>query len=531
MLNRQDSIFWVYFSELAKKTSNPIYKKNSIDLKTRVNEIFNVTYYGIFQYQLVKGEAISMIPSEKIKDLSQYIINNYKVLHMFTYQNKAQISKYVNMSEEDRLFLSETIEKFVIPYINDNSFYTKDSFAASANAKFTILTTLAFKHEYDINYINSAKTRQIFHGLSYPLLMTMLICDVTRPEEMFDRIKKVYTPANIDRALLYGRDLTSEEHEYISPELEKINHEDDFFGFIVNFQEKEWSQLSLNERYKYLFQLSKYTALFLKENIKSIEAFGNEEEVLELVYNYLPVLLSTNQENLEVELNTLDSSKAQVKEFLLPYLNKDQNIKQIWQHLNSIKDYKHLRFAFDDLVDFVFNVKYATAYLELVYRTKRNNGIIGDFLIDCKKVAIVNTLKFYKQEKDQSYSFVYSNVKYNMINLDIKNIERLLTPVNRFQELADKKSEMSIMLRIISLVLAMEPKSARQFGYSWQIFVKYYIIAFGPYKKQKAVFDNKTFKTVEAKINKLLNQYEFLKQKELVIDSIYLIYKLANFKN
>ncbi|AUF83646.1 hypothetical protein CXP39_02430 [Mesoplasma syrphidae] len=531
MLNRHDSIFWVYFNELARSTSNPIYKKNSLDLKTRVNEIFNVTYYGIFQYQLVKGEAISLIQSEKIKDLSQYIIDNYKILHMFAYQNKTQVSKYSNITENDRLFLSETIEKIVIPYINENSFYSKKTFVDIPNAKFTILTTLAFKHEYDINYINSSQSRQIFHGLSYPFLITMLICDVTNPEGMFERIKKIYTPANIDKALLYGRNLTNEEHEYISPELEKINHEDDFFGFIINFKETEWKQLTLNERYKYLFQLSKYTAIFLKENIKSIEAFGNEEEVLELIYNYLPVLLTTKQEDLEVELNTLDISKIQVKDFLLPYLNKDQNIQQILQHLRTVKEYKTLRFEVEDLIEFMFNVKYSTSYLELVYRTKRNNGIIGDFLIDNKKVAIANTLKFYKENKSEAYDFVYGNVKYNMINLDIKNLEHLISPVKRFQELANKNSEMSIMLRTLSLVLSMEPKTARQFGYSWQILIKYYIIIFGPYKKQKAVFDVKTFKIIETKISNLLEQYEFLKQKELVIDSLYLIYKLANFKN
>ncbi|WP_026389735.1 hypothetical protein [[Acholeplasma] multilocale] len=532
MLNKQDSVFWAYFNEYAKNTLNPIYKRVTIDLKNKVNEIFNVAYYGIFQYQMKKGEPLLSISPEIIQELSNYIIDNYFLLFKFSYQNKEAKSKFSVSNESDLLFIEETIEDIIIPFVNSNMFSNCRQFLKKDNAAFTLLANLAFKHEFDTNFTNDEDVKRIYHGLAYPLLITMLLVDVTKPDEMYNKVKRFFTFENVVRAIQVGRRLSEEEREYIKPDLEVMNNEEDYHSFIVNFQIENWEKMDLNTRYKYLFELSKFTALFLKDNIKSITAFGNGEEVLELIYNYLPnVIAADEEEGMTVAFNSLDIEKSNTTTFMLSYLNKDYDFYKTINHIVTIKEYKKMNWDADKLIGITNLTKYACTYLELVNKLKRGNGIIGDFLIENKKVGIVNTLKIYEETDSDGYVMKYKNIKFNDIELDIKNLEHLIQPSPRFVELVDTHSEISVMLRVISLVLALEPKAARDFGYAWQMLVKYYIIAFGPYKKQVPVYDKNSFKKIEAKVEKLLDQYEWLKQKDKVIDSLYLIYKLANFKN
>ncbi|WP_031542957.1 hypothetical protein [Mesoplasma photuris] len=531
MLNRHESVFWTNYNEYSKTTQNPIFKKISSDLKTKINEIFHVSYYGIFQYQLSKGISLSSIAPAKILEITEYISKNYSLLFQFAYQSKEVKSKFLDMTQDDKQFIFEAIDKIVIPYIAENDFKNVYNFLKKNSAPYTLLMNLAFKHEFDVNYINENDSNRIYHGIAYPVLVTMLMIDVTEPSKMMEKITKIYSIENISKALKSGRSLSKEEIEYIKSDIDTLNCEEDFHSLILNFSYEKWNETDLNTRYRLVFQLSKYTALFLKDNMKKISVLRDGEEIFELIHNYLPILmLKVYDLNLDNTVNEFETEEG-ISDFLMTYNCRDFDVEKTLNHIKSMKNSNKITITEDKLKTFVRLSKYSTSYLELVHKLKRGNGILGNYLIENKKIGIVNTLKFYVEDEDKKYVLNYKNVRFNFIKLDSKDLERLETPANKFVELANDKSEINIMLRIISLILTIEPKSAKMFGYSWENMVKYYLVAFGPYKKSKHVYDRSDLKLIENKVNKLLTQYKTLKQKEKVIDSLYLISKLSSFKN
>ncbi|UWD35371.1 hypothetical protein NX779_01895 [Mycoplasma cottewii] len=87
------------------------------------------------------------------------------------------------------------------------------------------------------------------------------------------------------------------------------------------------------------------------------------------------------------------------------------------------------------------------------------------------------------------------------------------------------------MLKIISLMLVIAPKTAKRFNYSWEMLLKYYIITFGPYKKQVAVYNKKDIDSIRIQVSKLLNAYNRNKNDENFTDTLFILNKLENFKN
>ncbi|ATZ18227.1 hypothetical protein [Mesoplasma melaleucae] len=527
MKNGLDSIFWAYFDEYIKKDTSSIFKKINNDLKEKVNEIYEVTYYSLFQIQLLRNESLVNIEPEKFKEYSTYIVDNYNELFLFTFQDKNTESKFKELDEINKSFIKEVIESLVLNHIIKTSFISSEEVNPNYYWNFASLCALASKFEYDINFKHE-KEKKYYYSTVYPFVITMLMIDVLKPYDMIDKIKKIYTRKNISEAYKTGRELTSNEKEWIAPMISLLKNEDEFNAFILNFKKDNWDTIDIKQKFKMIHELSKITTIFLRDNLKSISVISEGTEVYEAIYAYLPSFLASSKEQRKINTKTFDGPLKSVYS-LSPINQKDFNPAWTFKHTKKFKEFKKIKYRPEKLVDFIARVKYATSYMEIINKTKRNNGVLGDCLISFKKVGIVQTMGFYV-ENNETYEFNYKNVKFKLINLDAKNFTKLLIKVNRFEEIADYNSQMSVLLKIISLMITIDPKAPKVFEYSWEILLKYYIIAFGPYKKNMMIFTNKDFEIIEFKINKLLTQYKKLQQKDKVIDSIGVIYKLQTFK-
>ncbi|ASZ09300.1 hypothetical protein CK556_03020 [Mesoplasma chauliocola] len=528
MINRFDTIFWAYFDEYIKKDSSAIFKKINNDLKEKVNEIYDVTYYSLFQYQLLKNETLTGIDPENFKDISNYISENYNELFAFTYQDKKIESKFsIELSEENKFYIKEVIEKFILNHIVRTSFINSEEINSNYYWNYSLLCGLASKFEYDINFKIEGKNKY-YYSIAYPFLITMIMIDVLKPNEMVDKIKKIFTRKNISEAYKKGRELKSFEKEWLAPLITILKNEDESNAFILNFKKENWETLDVKQKFKLIHELSKLTTIFLRDGLKNISILSEGNEVYELLYSYLPHYLSSSLEQRKINVKTFEG-QLKYTNSLISINQKDFNPSWTIKHIKKFKEFKKIKYKSEKLYDFVARVRYATSYMEIINKTKRNNGILGDCLISFKKVGIVKTLGFYS-ENDGVYEFVYKNVKFKSINLDTKNFVKLTTKVDRFEEIADYNSQMSILLKIISLTITIDPKAPKTFEYSWESLLKYYIIAFGPYKKNMMAYTLKDMEMVEFKVNRLLTQYKRLQQKEKVVDSIGIFYKLHNFK-
>ncbi|WP_106078973.1 hypothetical protein [Mesoplasma coleopterae] len=527
MINRLDTIFWAYFDEYIKKDSSQIFKKINNDLKEKVNEIYDVTYYSLFQFQLWKNESLINIEPEKYTEISNYIIENYKELFTFTFQDKNVESKFKEIDEIQKSFIKEVIEEFVLNHIIKTSFISSEDISQNYYWNFASLCALTSKFEYDINFKND-KESKYYYSIVYPFLITMVMIDVLKPADMVDKIKKVFTRKNISEAYKKGRELSSEEKEWLAPTIQFLKNEDELNAFILNFKKDNWENINIKQKFKIIHELSKITTIFLRDNLKNISVISEGDEVYEALYAYLPLFLSSSKEQGKINIKTFDGALKTVHS-MSPINQKDFNTAWTIKHSKKFKEYKKIKFRAEKLMDFVARVRYSTYYMEMVNKTKRNNGVLGDCLISFKKVGIVKTMNFYS-EIDGKFEFNYKNVKFKSINLDTKNFQKLLTKADRFEEIADYNSQMSIMLKILSLTITIDPKAPKTFEYSWETLIKYYIIAFGPYKKNMMSYTYKNLELIEFKINKLLTQYKKLQQKEKVIDSIGVLYKLQHFK-
>ncbi|AVN59142.1 hypothetical protein CG002_02750 [Mesoplasma florum] len=527
MINRLDTVFWAYFDEYIKKDSSLIFKKINNDLKEKINEIYDVTYYSLFQFQLWKNESLINIEPEKFSEISNYIISNYNELFIFTFQDKKIESKFKEIDETQKIFIKQVIEEFVLNHIIKTSFNSSDDISQNYYWNFANLCALTSKFEYDINFKNE-KESKYYYSIVYPFLVTMLMIDVLKPSDMVDKIKKVFNRKNISEAYKKGRELTSEEKEWLEPTIQFLKNEDELNAFILNFKKDNWEKIDVKQKFKIIHELSKITTIFLRDNLKNISVISEGDDVYEAIYTYLPLFLSSNKEQGKINIKTFEGPLKNVHS-ISPINQKDFNPIWTLKHSKKFKEFKKIKFRSEKLFDFIARVRYSTYYMEIINKTKRNNGVLGDCLISFKKVGIVQTMHFYNQIEEK-FDFNYKNVKFKSINLDAKNFSKMLNKVDRFEEIADYNSQMSIMLKIISLTITIDPKAPKAFDYSWENLIKYYIIAFGPYKKSMMSFTNKDLELIEFKINKLLTQYKKLQQKDKVVDSIGVLYKLHHFK-
>lgn len=527
MKNRLDSIFWAYFDEYIKKNSSLIFKKVNNDLKEKVNEIYDVTYYALFQFQLLRNESLVNIEPEKFKEYSSYIVENYNELFLFTFQDKNIESKFKILDDSNKVFIREAIETLILNHIIKTSFISSEEINSNYYWNFANLCGLASKFEYDINFKHE-KEKKYYYSIVYPFLITMVMIDVLKPADMMDKIKKIYTRKNIFEAYKKGRELTSNEKEWLAPIIAFLKNEDELNAFILNFKKDNWDAMDIKQKFKMIHELSKITTFFLRDNLKNIAVISEGNEVYEAIYAYLPLFLASTKEQRKINVKTFGGTLKSVYS-LSPINQKDFNPAWTIKHTKKFKEFKKIKYRPEKLIDFIARVKYATSYMEMINKTKRNNGVLGDCLISFKKVGIVQTMGFYI-ENNETYKFNYKNVKFKSINLDTKDFSKLLIKVNRFEEIADYESQMSVLLKIIALTITIDPKAPKVFEYSWETLLKYYIIAFGPYKKNMMIFTHKDFEVIEFKINKLLTQYKKLQQKNKVIDSIGIIYKLQHFK-
>ncbi|ATZ21773.1 hypothetical protein [Mesoplasma tabanidae] len=527
MINRLDTVFWAYFDEYVKKDASSIFKKINNDLKEKVNEIYDVTYYSLFQFQLWKNESLINIEPEKYSEISNYIIKNYNELFIFTFQDKNIESKFKELDEISKIFIKEVIEGFVLNHIIKTSFVNSEALNQNYYWTFASLCALTSKFEYDINF-KSENLNKYYYSIVYPFLVTMLMIDVLKPADMVDKIKKVFTRKNISEAYKKGRELSSEEKEWLAPTVQFLKNEDELNAFILNFKKDNWDIIDIKQKFKLIHELSKITTIFLRDNLKNISVISEGEEIYEAIYAYLPLFLSSSKEQGKINIKTFEGALKTVH-CVSPINQKDFNPTWTIKHSKKFKEFKKIKFRNEKLIDFIARVRYSTYYMEMINKNKRNNGVLGDCLILFKKVGIVQTMHFYS-ENEEKFEFNYKNVKFKSINLDIKNFLKLLNKVDRFEEIADYNSQMSTMLKIISLTITIDPKTPKAFEYSWETLLKYYIIAFGPYKKNMMSYTHKDLELIEFKVNKLLTQYKKLKQKEKVVDSIGVLYKLQHFK-
>jgi len=200
-----------------------------------IEQIFRITYYGLFQYQLYTGKELTSIESSNIQELSDYILKNYSLLFRTVYkdsENKVDL-KVNNQS----IRTQQLLEKIIFPYINDHSFVSKDDLAIDGDLIFMILMQLCFKNRYDINLENKNTPDKPYFSSLYPFLLTLLIVNPTTPELIYQNINQVFNKENIHAALISGRVLSESEKTFVAPLLDTLASDEDFQAMLFSFNE------------------------------------------------------------------------------------------------------------------------------------------------------------------------------------------------------------------------------------------------------------------------------------------------------
>ncbi|UZK63919.1 hypothetical protein MNF30_03055 [Mycoplasma mycoides subsp. capri] len=532
----QESIYWVYFHDMVKKIKTDRFKKVDELLKKKINEIFEITHYGLFQYQILKDKPLINIDDSSISEICKYITNNYSRFFEYLNYNNSKTSVYSSKLTKNELEeISFIIENISIRYIADNLILTNNN---NYNSDFLtlLLIELSKMHRFDTNFLARNNDKIVYHSLVYPLFLTMLVIDITNEAQMFNNIKRIYTKQNILNALKSGRPLSSNELNYFKSHIDILEYDEEWNTFLLNFKQENWTSFSVEKKYKLVFQLAKYTALFLKDRIKSVWALSDGEEIFDSFYNYINLFLvnktssQTSTIYLTNKIDPLNKNYDETDRFLLPFLIKDYNPIQIGHHISSLKDYSKFVCDKDRIIDFLDAVLLSTNYINLIDILKVDSNYLADFLIQRKKLALVDTLHLYKLNDHNIYK-----KQYNSINLeDLKFNQDVLKEIIKKDfriEVLKTNNQFVNMLKIISLILSLVPSTARRYNYSWELIVKYFIITFGPYKRKKALYDKKTINEITYKISKLLSNFKHVKNKDDYSQTLLIIHKLENFKN
>ncbi|WP_434325589.1 hypothetical protein [Mycoplasma leachii] len=532
----QETIFWVYFHDIVKKIKTNKFKKVDLLLRKKINEIFEVTHYGLFQYQILKDKSLTNIDDSSVSEISNYITNNYSRFFEYLNYNNSKTSMYSSkLSKIEIDEISFIIENIALKYIADNLLLINNN---NYNNDFLnlLLIELSKMYRFDTNFLARNNDKIVYHSLVYPLFLTMLIIDITNENQMFNNIKKIYTKQNILNALKVGRPLSSNEYNYFKSHIDILEYDEEWNTFLLNFKNENWVLHSIEKKYKLIFQLAKYTALFLKDRIKSVWALSDGEEIFDSFYNYI-ILFLTNKPTgqtstiyLTAKPDFINKNYDEDDKFLLPFLIKDYNPIQIGHHISSLKDYSKFVCDKDRIIDFLDAVLLSANYISLIDILKVDSNYLADFLIQRKKLALVDTLFLYKLDDHNMYKKQYNSISLEDIQINQNVLKEIIKKDFRL-EFLKTNNQLANMLKTISLILSLVPSIAKRFNYSWELILKYFIITFGPYKRKKALYDKKTINEVSYKISKLLSNFKHVKNKEDYSQTLLIIYKLENFKN
>ena len=543
MYKKQDSNFWWAINDYVQ--DEPSFLDLSVDDKMVIEQIFRVTYYGLFQYQLYTGKELTSIESSNIQELSNYIFKNYSLLFKTVYkdsENKVDL-KDANQSVRTQ----QLLEKIIFPYINDHSFVSKDDLAVDGDLIFMILMQLCFKNRYDTNLENKNTPDKLYFSSLYPFLLTLLIVNPTTPELIYQNINQVFNKENIHAALISGRVLSESEKTFVAPLLDTLASDEDFQAMLFLFNEDHWRKLELDERFKSVYQLSKYTSILLKDNLRALDQMESEMELNALLHNYLDIILKSEGEWLTALQNdSLQDSEAEYDEtatfqtlkfaspdFLYPILTKDFNPKTIIEYYNHLPRINKIKFSPPRLERFINGILYAASYLRLVQQTSLDCPAAENLFIMRKKVALVNSLKLFSEDEQHHFQ---SNTDYWIDNLDTifltsQDLKSILKENNKKNK--DLMIQLKEVLRIISFLISLEPKIVKEMDYSLEEIIKYYLICFGPYQNDGLAFQKNDIKELSSTIKKLdkqLNIEQYSKQNNDYYSTFYLINKLLAFK-
>lgn len=536
MAVKSDSIYWTYFNEENKLLQNNNFKNPNMSMKEKIDEIFEITYFGLFNYQNLKSKTLNDIELSEISEISKYITENYLLFFKYINSETKKKSLYKEeLSTQDKEEIFYIISNIALPYIKNNSFINSNVLNNNNYSLSLVLIELAKKYKFIYNLIDSNE-KIVYFGAAYPLFVTMIIIDITNESEMFNNIKSFYTKERISKTFNKGRPLSPEEYNYYKSDIENLKFDEEFNAFLINFKQSNWTTFSLDKKYKLLFQLSKFTALFLKEKIKSLCSLDDGKDLFYSLYNYMYLFLKKDSDNVSDEqtsnqtfIETLEEDEPD--QFLSPVNFKDYNPFKIGEHISKLKDYSKFVCDTDRIVDFLSQALYAINYLKMIEMLKKDSYEIGEFLIERKKISLVKTLNLYQKNQDELYEKTDLLNSIDNIDLNSKVFKEMTKKDYSLNDLSNKKSQLVTMLKIISLMLVLAPKTAKRFNYSWEMLLKYYIITFGPYKKQVAVYNKKDIDSIRIQVSKLLNAYNRNKNNENFIDTLFILNKLENFKN
>ncbi|PPE04362.1 hypothetical protein EELLY_v1c00360 [Entomoplasma ellychniae] len=524
MQSRLDTVFWAYFDEYLKKDSSFSLRKLTIDNKQKINEVYEIAYFAIFQYKLWKNKPISTINPEYYNQFADYLTVNYENLFQQKNNSNIKLSKFNTKDEKDIQLIKEITTKLILVHINKTSWIEKnENYINNYYWLFSSLTSLSLRFQYDLNFKKENNIK--YHSVVYPFLTTCVMIDIFDTKNMINKIKKIFSKENLAFAFKSGRSLSQEEKKWILPQLINIKKDEDWNLFLINFSKEKWELHDVNKRFKLIHDLSRLTTIFLKEEIYNISFIADGDEVYEKLENYLKLFLPISKEERSVIFKKDENENWQA---LFPINYKDYNFKWTLSHISKFKDYKKLKYKEDKLAEFIWRVRYIFDYIDFIMKNKSKNEVISTEMINFKYIGLVETLKMFEFNKNK-YKVLIKPLTFSEINLDHKYFERAIQKSQRFEELADRALQITIMLRTITLLICIDYKAPKAFNYSISEIIIYYLLSFGPYKKNMNLFQSKDIEQIESKVAKLLIQYKKLKNKNLVLDTLGVINKLQNF--
>jgi len=540
MYRKQDSIFWWELDGYVSKDEK--YKNLSIASKYKIEESFRLAYYGLMQYELYKGRQLEAIELASVEQISHYISDNFDNLYNVFFKDHEDKKEFDFEEKEEFLSLLEDV---VIPYINDHSFESVDDFRLTKENIQTLIMQLCIKNQYDINITDERNPERVFYSQIYPFMLTLMIVDPADPEHSYENVKNFFNPQTILEHSRNGRVLTEEEHKLVTPLIDLLNSEEDFKLFLLSFTSENWEGYDTNTRFKLVFQLSKFTAILLKDDIYNLTFLENESDLHDLIEYYLPIILRSESEAINYKENMQNyyfEKKLETKNrFLLPLSFKDFNPHIIEEYYQE-KKITDVVFDLDKLYKMMDASLYVATYIRFLKLIAKDSQIFKTYFVNNKKVALVNSLKIFTWENEDHYE---ENLAYwfrlDELFLDANTLAKVETePLESLVSLDDEPGQrMETILKMLSYVLALEPAKVKCFDYSLEEFIKYFLILFGPYKKSKLGYNNTDFALLTQRITEIVNHFSqqamALKEDEAELITsgyylhIYLIEKLLQF--
>jgi hypothetical protein len=225
-------------------------------------------------------------------------------------------------------------------------------------------------------------------------------------------------------------------------------------------------------------------------------------------------------------------------QFLLPWSIKDFDPRAIENFYTKMK--VKAEFSLDKIYKMMDISLYVSSYMRLLTLLKDDSKLLENFFIEQKKVALVNTLKLFTVNQEHFEQLSSLKFHLNEMFLDMYNLLKIeVLKVNLFTKKNDLLIRLDKILKLFSYILALDPVRVKEFDYSLEELVKYYLILFGPYRRIKVIDHQKDFAILTTK---LLDNIDFFQKKyqkyqnneKMLIKlgyytHIYLIEKLLEF--